>query len=212
MSARPRILIADDHALVCEGLRGLLEPQYEIVAMIPDGDAVLQAVAAHSPDLALLDISLPGRNGLDLARAIHATHPGVRTLVLTMHAERLYADEAVRAGAGGFVLKLATGAELRFAVSEVLAGRTYVTPLLAVAAGADAADPEAPRGTDGRPLTMRQREVLQLLARGYTTTQIGNELGITDKAVEFHRARLRHALGLTSNAALVRWAVAHGLA
>lgn len=211
MDERPRILIADDHALVCEGLRGLLEPAYAVVGMVSDGDAVMEAVRERRPDLALLDISLPGRNGLDLARALQAEHPEVKTLVLTMHAERLYADEALRAGAGGFVLKLASGSELRFAVSEVLAGRTYVTPLLAVAAGADTADPETPRGVDGRPLTTRQQEVLRYIARGYTTAQIAGELGITDKAVEFHRTRLRQVLGLSSNAALVRWAVAHGM-
>lgn len=209
---RPRIVIADDHALVCEGLRALLEPAYDVVAMMHDGREVLATVARTHPDLVLLDISLPGRNGLEIARDLRALRPTPRVVMLTMHAERVYADEAFRAGASGFLLKLATESELRFAVSEVLAGRTYLTPSLARAASAgQLLSPEVPRALDGQPLTPRQIEVLRLVGRGLTSAEIAEQLDLSQKAVEFHKSRIRRALGLRSTAALVRYAVSQGL-
>ncbi|MBX6330802.1 MAG: response regulator transcription factor, partial [Gemmatimonadaceae bacterium] len=130
MDTVARLLLADDHPMMCEGLRAILEPENQVVGVVHDGREVPGAVTRLEPDLVLLDISLPGRNGLDLARELHRTHPELKTMILTMHSERLYADEALRAGARGFVVKLAAGSELRFAVSEVLAGRTYVTSLV----------------------------------------------------------------------------------
>jgi len=212
MIARPRLLLADDHSLLCEGLRSILEPANDVVGIVHDGREVAAAVERLRPDLVLLDISLPGRNGLELARELRVTYPELHLMMLTMHAERLYADEALRAGARGFMLKLASGAELRFAVSEVLAGRTYVTPLLpAASAAVPAGDPTAPLATDAHALTPRQVEVLRLIGRGLTTAEIAHELAVSEKAVEFHKARLKRALGLSSNASLVRYAVANGL-
>jgi DNA-binding NarL/FixJ family response regulator len=135
-------------------------------------------------------------------------------LIVTMHAERIYADEALRAGASGYVLKLARAEELRHAIAEALAGRQYVTPLLTEHASASATRIE-PRGMpDARgvdALTERQREVLRLIARGRTTQEIADALAVSPKAVEFHRVRIRKVLGLSSTAALVRYAVAEGL-
>lgn len=210
---RARLLLADDHSMMCEGLRSILEPENEVVGVVHNGREVVPAVDQLAPDLVLLDISLPGKNGLELARELHETHPGLKTMILTMHSERLYADEALRAGARGFVVKLAAGSELRFAVSEVLAGRTYITPLLS---GSATAAPAAgavsvPEGSGAHRLTPRQREVLRLIARGCTSTEIAHELGVSQKAVEFHRVRLKRALGVTSNAALVRYAVENGI-
>ncbi len=213
MTARPRLMLADDHSLLCEGLRGLLEPDNEVIGIVHDGRDVVAEVERLEPDLVLLDISLPGKDGLTLARELRERRPEQRIMILTMHAERLYADEALRAGARAFVLKLASGSELRFAVSEVLAGRTYITPLLASAAGASGAPGQNEAGaslaTDGPPLTARQLEVLHLVGRGLTTLEVAHELGVSDKAVEFHKARIKKALGLSSNAALMRYAVAH---
>ncbi|HEX5180879.1 MAG TPA: response regulator transcription factor [Gemmatimonadaceae bacterium] len=212
MTARPRLLLADDHSLLCEGLRGLLEPDNDVVGVVHDGRDVVETVERLDPDLVMLDISLPGKDGLTLTRELRAVRPDQRIIILTMHAERLYADEALRAGARAFLLKLASGAELRFAVSEVLAGRTYVTPLLASAAGAStSADAATSLATDGPPLTARQLEVLQLVGRGLTTFEVAQELGVSEKAVEFHKTRIKKTLGLSSNAALMRYAVAHNI-
>ena len=212
MTARPRLLLADDHSLLCEGLRGLLEPDNDVVGVVHDGRDVVETVERLDPNLVMLDISLPGKDGLTLTRELRAVRPDQRIIILTMHAERLYADEALRAGARAFLLKLASGAELRFAVSEVLAGRTYVTPLLASAAGAStSADAAASLATDGPPLTARQLEVLQLVGRGLTTFEVAQELGVSEKAVEFHKTRIKKTLGLSSNAALMRYAVAHNI-
>lgn len=210
MTARPRLMLADDHSLLCEGLRGLLEPDNEVIGIVHDGRDVVAEVERLEPDLVMLDISLPGKDGLTLARELRERRPGQRIMILTMHADRLYADEALRAGARAFVLKLASGSELRFAVSEVLAGRTYITPLLASAAGASGQNEAgASLATDGPPLTARQLEVLHLVGRGLTTLEVAHEMGVSEKAVEFHKARIKKALGLSSNAALMRYAVVH---
>jgi DNA-binding NarL/FixJ family response regulator len=133
-------------------------------------------------------------------------------MMLTMHADRLYADEALRAGAQAFVLKLASGSELRFAVTEVMAGRTYVTPLLALSTGAPAPDETgASLVTDQPPLTPRQLEVLRFVGRGLTNAEVAQEMGLSEKAVEFHKTRIKKSLGLSSNAALLRYAVAHDI-
>jgi len=213
MSGVARLLLADDHPMMCDGLRAILEPVNEVVGIVHDGREVVDAIDRLEPDLVLLDISLPGVNGLDLARTLKRSHPELRTMILTMHSDRLYADEALRAGALGFVVKLASGSELRFAVAEVLAGRTYVTPLVS-ASGATAAREVSEGGGDaeaGHALTPRQLEVLRLIARGAATPEIAQELGVSVKAVEFHKARLKRALGLSTNAALVRFAVAKGI-
>ncbi len=212
MTARPRLLLADDHSLLCEGLRAILEPDNDVVAIVHDGREVISAVDKFTPDLAVLDISLPGRDGIALARELHDTHPTVRVMMLTMHADRLYADEALRAGAQAFVLKLASGSELRFAVTEVMAGRTYVTPLLALSTGAPAPDETgASLVTDQPPLTPRQLEVLRFVGRGLTNAEVAQEMGLSEKAVEFHKTRIKKSLGLSSNAALLRYAVAHDI-
>ena len=214
MTRRPTLLLADDHALMTEGLRAMLEPDHEVVDVVRDGSHVAAAVEFHRPDLVLLDLSLPGRSGLEIAVELRERFPGTRVLIVTMHAERIYADEALRAGASGYVLKLARAEELRHAIVEALAGRQYVTPLLTEHTEADAAR-MAPRGLPDAAgvdaLTERQREVLRLIAKGRTTQEIADALAVSPKAVEFHRVRIRKVLGLSSTAALVRYAVAEGL-
>lgn len=221
---RIRIVIVDDHPLMCEGLRGMLEPMYLVLDVVHDGRDVLGALRHYRPDILLLDISLPGRTGLELLREIRSTMPQILVVMLTMHTERVYADEAIAAGAAGYLLKSSGATELRFAIDEVLAGRCYVTPLLPAPNGAltltadeDEDDDESVTWADARPralyagLTGRQQEVLRLLAEGLTTTEIGQRLGISTKTVEFHRHGIRQELGLTSPAALVRFAVAAGV-
>ena len=214
MTGRPTLILADDHALMTEGLRAMLEPDHEVVDVVRDGSHVVAAVDFHRPDLVLLDLSLPGRSGLEIADELRTRFPATRVLIVTMHAERIYADEALRAGASGYVLKLARAEELRHAIAEALAGRQYVTPLLTEHTSSSAARIE-PRGMPDAvgvdALTERQREVLRLIARGRTTQEIAEALAVSPKAVEFHRVRIRKVLGLSSTAALVRYAVAEGL-
>lgn len=232
MNGPLRIVIADDHALVCEGLRAMLSPPHHVVGVVHDGRDVLHAVTQLRPDVLLLDISLPGLNGLAVLRELRERVSGLEVIVLTMHTERVYADEAMAAGAAAYVLKSSSSSELLFALGEAMAGRKYVTPLLRRYPGDDASlavgdESGSPLGADGPPggeerrdrrlramastLTARQREVLVLLAQGHSTAEIAERLGISVKTVEFHRHAIRRTLGLTSQAALVRFAVAAGL-
>ena len=219
-----RIVIADDHAMMCEGLKAMLDPPHSVVAAVHDGRDVVHVVEQLAPHLLLLDISLPGQNGMAILRQLRADlgPAGPRVLMLTMHTERAYADEAVAAGADGYLLKSSGASELRFAVAEAMAGRVYVTPLLRPEAGETGGAGEAGEGGRGRAsgerpramaaaLTERQRDVLRLLAAGHSTAEIGARLGIAAKTVEFHRHAIRRELGLSSQASLVRFAVAAGL-
>jgi DNA-binding NarL/FixJ family response regulator len=136
---RPRLVIAEDHALVAAGLRVMLEPAHEVVDIVANGMDVMAVVERLRPDLVLLDISLPGRSGMDVGRDLAALRPKVPFVMLTMHADPIYADEAIALGASGFVLKMATPEELRFAIAQVLNGKLYVTPRLASAADGETA-------------------------------------------------------------------------
>lgn len=213
MTARPRIVIADDHTLTCEGLRALLEPDHEVVAVVHDGRQVLHRVQETAPDLVLLDLAMPGRHGLEVLRDLEAECPAVHVVMLTMHADAVYVDEAIRAGAEGYLLKLATGSELALAIRTVLTGERYVTPHAGTTAQHRPRTALPPPPLPGMPpeITERQRQVLALVARGMTNAQIAEALAIGPKGVEYHRARIREVLKLSSNAALVRWAVHHGV-
>lgn len=213
MVSRPRLLLVDDHALMAEGLRAMLEPEHEVVGVIGNGKEVLAGVEVHRPDVVLLDLSLPGRGGLEITAELRKRHPEVRVLIVTMHADRIYADEAIKNGASGYVLKLARAEELRHAIAEALKGHQYVTPLLSEP-GLQHGEQLRPRGLQEsalEALTERQREVLRLIATGATTHAIADQLGVSTRSVEFHRARIKRVLGLRSTAALVRYAAAEGL-
>lgn len=209
---RPRLLIAEDHALVAAGLRVMLEPVHEVVEIVANGMDVMAAVARVQPDLVLLDISLPGRSGMEVGRELAALTPKVPFVMLTMHADPIYADEAIASGASGYVLKMAAPEELRFAIAQALDGKVYVTPRLAV--GGETGEPVPPNlnaDTGLAALTGRQRQILKLIAKGWSVRDIADDLGINVRSVEFHRDSIRKRLGLTSTAALVRYALAHGL-
>lgn len=208
---RPRILIADDHSVVCEGLRMVLRPAHTVVGMVHDGREVGRAVAELTPDLVLLDLSLPGLNGIEVARELQKAELPVKTLILTMHSDTIFAIEALAAGAAGFMLKQASGKELTQAIAAVLAGGTYVDPVIARKIDAGETEGSATHGGD-LLLTTRQREVLRLLALGRSTGAIAKELDISTKAVEFHRSRIKRALGVSTTAAIVGVAISHGLA
>ena len=211
MARRPRVLLADDHTLVLEGLRRLLEDRCELVGMVEDGRALVEIAPRLAPDLILLDISMPVLNGLDAARRLRKLVPESRIIFLTMHADPTYASEAFDAGAAGYLLKRSAASELDDAIAAVLAGRRYLTPLVA----GDALRSSVPRSVTVPPmlgrLTPRQREVLQLVAEGHSGKEIAARLGISAKTVEFHKASLMDRLGVRTASELTKYAVAHGV-
>jgi DNA-binding NarL/FixJ family response regulator len=207
--AGTRILIADDHEVVRAGVRGMLaaQPGWEVCAEAEDGRRALALAVVLKPDLAVIDIAMPGLNGIDLTRRLHRLLPKTGVLVVTMHQQENMVAEALNAGALGYVLKSDPVDVLVTAVQHVLAGQTYVSPQLCAEPAVATFGASASRLKD--PLTQREREVLQLLSEGRGNKEIGSELGISPKTAETHRARLMAKLGLHSLASLVRYAVRH---
>lgn len=208
---RPRLVIADDHVLVIDGLRRILEPACEIVDVVEDGRKLLQLAEAAKPDIVLMDISMPSMNGLEAARHLKQTLPSAKVIFVTMHADATYVVGAFRAGAVGYVLKRCAATELLDAIQEVLRGRTYVTPLirrdLMVGLPGTALWPGEMSGA----LTGRQREVLQLVAEGHPVKQIAGILKVSPKTVTFHKSNLMRRLGMHSTAELTKYAMDHGI-
>jgi DNA-binding NarL/FixJ family response regulator len=205
---RPSILIADDHVLVVEGLRRLLEDAFDVVGTVEDGRTLLTAAERLKPDVVLVDGSMPLLNGIDACARLRILVPSSRVVVLTMHADRSYAAEAFSAGAAGYVLKGSAPSELVRAIRTVLRGGRYVAR--ALPASVLARERLAGEALPGH-LTPRQREVLQLVAEGRGAKQIAAVLRISVKTVEFHKARLMDQLALRSTAELTRYAVQHGI-
>lgn len=202
---RARILMADDHTLVLEGFKRLLEPDYEVVGMVTDGRALIEAAEKLQPDVVLVDISMPLLNGVDAVRRLKKAAPRVKILFVTMHADPAYVSEAFRAGASGYLLKRSAGSELLTALSEILKGRSYVTPLVT------REFLEARGQAPPRSLSPRQREVVQLIAEGLSMKEIAGILHVSVKTVEFHKARSMQQLGIQTNADLIKYAISKGL-
>lgn len=209
--SRPRVILADDHRMVAEGLKALLTPAFDLVAVVEDGRALLREVAEQKPDVVVTDISMPGLSGLEALARIREQFPAVRVLILTMHQDVAYARRALALGASGYVLKHAAPEELVLAIRAALAGRTFVTPeltsALLQASGRDPHHAEDPVAA----MTPRQREVLRLFADGRTAKEIGVELGISARTVETHKYELMRTLGLKTSAELVHFAIRHGI-
>ena len=195
---KPRVLIADDHTLVAEGVEKLLEHDFQLCGRVADGRALVRAVEKEKPDIALVDIALPLLNGLDACRQIKKSTPEVKLLVLTMHGEQYFVTEAFRAGVSGYVLKQSVAEELVFAIKEVLKGRLYVSPSVA-------------ENLVEQALSARQREVLQLIAEGQSTKEIASTLNVSIKTAEFHKTRIMKQLGIHSTAELTKHAITIGL-
>lgn len=207
---KPRVLIADDHRMMAEGLKRLLQPHFELVGLVEDGLELLAAAERLQPDLVVVDISMPRLNGLDAIERLRGVRPGIRVVVITMHGEVAYARRALKAGALGFVLKSSAPDELIVAIRSALAGRAFVSP--EIAAELTAAGGASGRGrSPGTLLTRRQTEVLQLLAAGKGGKEIAALLGVSIRTVEFHKYKLMESLGLRSVAELVRFAVEQGI-
>jgi DNA-binding NarL/FixJ family response regulator len=211
MSDRPRVLLADDHRMFAEGLRTLLDDEFELVDIVADGVAMLEAAQRLRPDVIVADITMPRLNGIEALTKLRAVLPDARVVFLTMHHDAAYARRALAAGAMGFVLKHSAVQELVLALRSALQGHIFVAPVLgADLAGGDQASPA--RRTDPLgALTPRQREVLQLLADGKSVKQVASSLSISTRTVEFHKYTLMETLGARGMADLVRIAIRHGL-
>jgi len=206
-----RILLADDHALVRAGMRALLGelPGIEVVAETGDGREALRLTRERRPDIALLDISMPGLNGLEVVGRIAHDHPATRVIIVSMHADDESVRRALAAGAAGYLLKNSDRRELELALRAVARGETWLSPALTkrvVAAYMQGASPPP-----GEVLTPRQREVLQLVAEGHSNKEIASRLNVALKTVETHRTELMDRLGIHGVASLVRYAIQVGL-
>ncbi|MFO0707916.1 MAG: response regulator transcription factor [Nitrospira sp.] len=208
---RPRILLADDHTLVLDGYRKILEGSCDILGAAEDGRSLVKLAHQLQPDIVTLDISMPHLNGIDTARKLHKELPTVKLIFVTMHADQAYVAEAFKAGASGYLLKRSAGTELVQAVQAVMSGHTYVTPLIAKGLVRSAVTGRTSAAKLADTLTPRQREVLQLVAEGNTVKEIATALEISPKTVEFHKTQLMEQLDLHTTADLTRYAIAHGL-
>ena len=206
-----RLVLAEDHRLVRAGIRALLENfrGIEIVGEATCGGDALRLVAQHQPDVVLLDISMPGLNGIDTARRSAAQHPRTRILMLSMHADKEYVRQSFVAGASGYLLKDADPGELEMAIRAVARGEVWLSPAISRAVVDSLA--EAPAAARSEPLTSRQREVLQLIAEGHSTKQIASRLHISTKTVEAHRAQIMDRLDIHHTAGLVHYAIRAGI-
>src|SRR3954452_19226929 len=199
---RPRVLLDDDHRMLREAFAHLLEPSCEVVGAVGDGRALLAAAPELRPDIVVLDVGMPLLNGLDAARQLKSAMPEVRLVFLTVSEDPDLAAEAFRAGASGYVLKNSAASELFRAIQEVYQGRSYITPLVTQGlVGSLIREPGTARGSG--QLSMRQREVLQLVAEGRTMKEIAHVLEITPRTVAFHKYSMMEDLGIKTSAGLV---------
>lgn len=207
---RPRILLADDHMLLLDGLRNLLERHYDLVGTVQDGQAVVSAAQRLRPDLVLMDVAMPVLNGLQAGQRLREQQPKIKLLYVSMYGDPPYVEEAMRLGASGYVLKRSGWSELSRAIEAALAGKQYVSSELSAGKEEPPVLPPV-MAESGRALTERQRQILKLVAAGYTAREIGRMLHITSKTVEFHKGRLMRQLQLQSTVELARYALTHGL-
>jgi len=203
---KARILLADDHTLVAEAFKRLLEPEFDVVATVANGRELLRAATELKPDLALIDLNMPLLNGLDAGAQLKEMIPGAKIIVLTMTEDADIAEEAMRKWASGYLLKKSAGSELLKAVREVLEGRLYVTPAVKFDQIECAATREI-KSKNGKELTARQREVLQLLAKGHTMKEVAAILHVATRTVAFHKYRIMEEFRLENNSELLRFAL-----
>ncbi|AFM24829.1 response regulator [Desulfomonile tiedjei] len=208
---RARVLLADDHRIVAEGLKSILEPEFELVGIVEDGRTLVEAVEKLQPDVVVADVSMPLLNGIEAMRQFKKKYKNIAVVILTMHTDVMYAAEAFEAGASGYVLKHSASSELVTAVSNAYRGRTYITPLLAGSLLQFHKQKSQEPFDESTRLTGRQREVLQLIAEGHSVKEIASILGISPKTVEFHKYSMMESLGLKTSVELVRYAVKHGI-
>jgi len=208
---RARVLLADDHRLVAEGLKRLLESEFELVGVVENGRALVTAARELKPEVIVSDITMPDLNGIEALGELKKDNPNVKVVFLTMHHSVTYARRALEAGALGYVLKHSASEELIIAVRAAAAGQTFVTPVIAgevfkaLREGDEVEDP-------ANRLTLRQREILRLLVDGHSAKAIAARLNISSRTVEFHKYAMMESLGITTSAELLRFALRHGIA
>lgn len=209
---RFRILLADDHRLMAEGLRSLLSSEFEVVGVVENGRDLIEMTQRVCPDVIVTDISMPQLNGIDALIQLKKINPQVRVVFLTMHPEAAYARRALDAGAVGYVLKHSAPAELIKAVHAALNGKIFVSPPVAAKIMQSTANhTPAPTSDMADALTPRQREILQLLAEGRSAKEIGSALDVSARTVEFHKYQIMQRLNVRTNAELVHFAIKHGI-
>jgi DNA-binding NarL/FixJ family response regulator len=208
---KPRILLADDHKIMLEGLKSLLESEFEIVGSVEDGRTLVELAAKLHPDVIVADISMPQLNGIEAARQIKKTDKNIKIVFLTMHPDATYAANAFEAGASGYVLKHSAPSELITAIHETMKGRTYVTPMIAGDLIRTYQEGGSPEKDLFKKISPRQREILQLLAEGKSGKEIASILNISSRTVEFHKYKMMEQLNIKTSAELVQYAVKHGI-
>jgi DNA-binding NarL/FixJ family response regulator len=206
-----RVLLVDDHLMVLEGFKRLIEDQCEVVGMVEDGRTLLEVAPKLKPDIITMDISMPWLNGLDAARRLKKEMPDVKIIFLTMHADVAYVREAFNAGASGFLMKRSAGTELLQAIQAVSNGQYYITSLITKDLVRSILQDASNVAPQREVLTPRQREVLQLVAEGRAVKEIATTLNVSVKTVEYHKAQIMEQLNLHTTAELTKYAIAHGL-
>ena len=209
--SRARVLLADDHRMVAEGVKRLLEEEFELAAVVEDGRQLVETARRLRPDVIVADITMPHLNGIEALRQLKQDNPEVRVVFLTMHKDAAYARRALEAGARGYVLKHSAQTELFLAVRAALDGNTFISPTLAgevfrvlKVSPTHPSDPVA-------LLTPRQREILQLFAEGCSTKDIASKLDISPRTVEYHKYQMMESLKLQSSAELIHFAIKNGI-
>jgi DNA-binding NarL/FixJ family response regulator len=208
--SRPRVLLADDHRVVSEGLKHLLAEDFELVGMVEDGRTLVAEAKKLKPDVIVADITMPHLNGIDAMTQLRRDNAGIKVVFLTMHQDPAYARRALDAGAVGFVVKHSAPAELVMAIQAAMKGQTFVTPALAGDVWRQPAS-GSQGGNESAKLTPRQREILRLLAAGRSAKEVAAILNISPRTVEFHKYQIMQAHGLHGNAELIHFAIKHGI-
>lgn len=204
---RPRLLLTDDHTIVTEGYRRLLDSDFDVVGTVHDGEKLLKMAPVLKPDVIILDISMPLITGFDACRRLQKMIPKSKVIFLTMHADPVYAVEAFRVGACAYLLKECTPSELIQAIREVLQNRFYLTPLITKETLLCLIEQVSEPGQFPSKLTPRQREVVRLVAEGCSTKEIADILKISGRAVDFHKSAIMEKLGIHSNTEFVKFVV-----
>lgn len=209
------IVLADDHAVLRQGLHSLIDntPGFEVVAEVSNGLAAIQAVQEKSPDILIIDLTMPHFNGMDAIRNIKRINPDIKIIVLTVHTAEEYVYESLKSGADGYVLKAADFTELVTAMNTVLQHKTYLSPDISHTVVTGYLNGGTDKGTlsDKESLTLREREVLKLVGKGFKNREIADMLCVSTKTVEKHRENIKRKLNLSSTSAMIAYAIEHGL-
>ena len=209
--ARARVLLGDDHAMFCEGLRSILEPHFEVVGIAENGQELVTTAERLQPDVVVADVSMPLLNGIGAARKLQKMKRPPKIVFLTMHADATYATEAFRAGASGYVLKSSPASEIVTAIQESIQGRTHISAVVAGGVLGGLMESRTDQKERAAELTPRQKEILQLIAEGKSPKEIAVVLNVSPRTVEFHKYRIMEATGVRTIAELTRYAVNHGI-